>query len=100
MNEYQLANQLVYHDLVAGFEPRGKASDSAKSEATLEVRDTIIGVRIRPILPDEAADGHVPGVCSRKAGAPIVDIHEFRPHVRGKPRLDVGPFNFEILNGC
>jgi kinesin family protein 2/24 len=89
MNEYQLENKLIYHDLVAGFKPQGKANNSVSSDATLDIRDTVIGVRIRPILPDEAAVGHVAGVCPRKAGVPVVDIHEFRPHVRSKPRLDV-----------
>jgi hypothetical protein len=90
MNEYQLEHKTTYHSLVASFKPAArKASDRASIGATLDIRDTVIGVRIRPILPNEDAAGHVPGVCSRVDGAPIVDIHEFRPHVRSKPRLDV-----------
>jgi kinesin family protein 2/24 len=90
MNEYQLENKTVYHSLIAGFKPAPrKASNSVNIEANLDIRDTIIGVRIRPILPHEAAEGHVSGVCSRTNGSTVVDIHEFRPHVRSKPRLDV-----------
>jgi hypothetical protein len=98
MNEYQLEHKTVYHSLVANFKPvQRKAEDHAGNDMTLSVRNTIIGVRIRPILPHEAADGHVQGVYSRIDGVPVIDIHEFRPHVRGKPRLDV-IFSFTLGN--
>jgi hypothetical protein len=88
MNEWQLENKDIYNRLLTEFKPIQRKSKDGSNRP--EDADTIIGVRIRPILLHEAELGHVPGVCARKGGSPVVDIHEFREHVRRKPALDVG----------
>jgi kinesin family protein 2/24 len=89
MNDYQLANEALFNTLVDQFKPAPRKASESASNGTLDIRDTLIGVRIRPLLSDELAQGHVAGVCSREDGAPIVDVHDFRQPIRGKPRLDV-----------
>ncbi|KAF2428681.1 diatom spindle kinesin 1 [Tothia fuscella] len=98
MNDFQLKNRDLYDRLLSEYKP-GKTKSQGPSNIDRDDVDTIIGVRIRPILPREAEEGHVPGVCSRKDGAPIVDIHEFRQHVRRKPVLDTSSYTVDKVWG-
>lgn len=49
----------------------------------------VIASRLRPLLEDEVSAGLVPGVFPRDGSGGVVDLHELRKRVRGKPTIDV-----------
>lgn len=53
--------------------------------------DTIIGVRIRPLLEEEIEDGQIEGVIPRGGTNNVVDLHEMKATIR-----PVGNFKLNV----
>jgi len=79
------ANKDIYLHLVKDFKP--KISKSAIN-ADFSETDTVVGARIRPLLPDEIEDGQVTGIYVRPKGG-FIDVHELREKPRPPPTLSV-----------
>jgi kinesin family member 2/24 len=60
-------------------------------EATAEVPDTAVCVRIRPLTEEEIGWDHIQGVLKDNFGA--ANIYEPRRKVNGKPDLNVSVFS-------
>jgi hypothetical protein len=76
----------TYKFLVSRFSPQ---SEPKLNSSTSD--DTVIGVRIRPLLEDEIADGQIEGVFPRSGAKNIVDLHERKATIRpvGGMKLNV-----------
>ena len=76
----------TYKFLVSRFSPQ---SEPKLNESTSD--DTVIGVRIRPLLEDEIADGQIEGVFARTGARNIIDLHERKATIRpvGGMKLNV-----------
>lgn len=82
-----------YQRQVAQFKPSPlpKKKDEPVAKDQSGDSDTLIGVRIRPLLAPEETDGHIPGVRVRGKDG-YVDVHELRRKVRGLPAFTVSKY--------
>ncbi|KAF2801423.1 diatom spindle kinesin 1 [Mytilinidion resinicola] len=95
MDQFLSQNMDRYRSLVAAYTPPAR-----KSESAIPNPDTKIGARIRPILPDEAAEVLVAGVYPRSESASdIADVHELRKGVRGQPSLNSSSYTVDRVFG-
>ena len=67
---------------------RAPRSSTKIEDVSISV-DTIIGTRIRPLLPDELKEGLVSGVIPRADDDNVVDLHELKIGVRRDFKLNV-----------
>jgi kinesin family protein 2/24 len=58
--------------------------------------DTVIGARVRPLLPNEIKDSEVVGISVRPE-AGYADVHELRRKINGQPTLNVKGFFLPCL---
>ncbi|KAF2491254.1 P-loop containing nucleoside triphosphate hydrolase protein [Lophium mytilinum] len=95
MDPFLTQNIDRYRSLVAAYAPPAR-----KPESSIPNPDIQIGARIRPILPDEAAEGLVAGVYPRSASlSAIADVHELRKSVRGQPGLTSSSYTVDCVFG-
>jgi kinesin family protein 2/24 len=90
MDQFLLNNADRYNRLIGAVKVPSARGSSAASEAVQ--KDTIINIRIRPVLEDDEAPHILSAVLPRKGSPDFVDIHELRRPVRGPPLLKVLPF--------
>jgi len=76
----------TFSSLLSKFRP---PRSSTKIEDVSISVDTIIGTRIRPLLPDELKEGLVSGVIPRADDDNVVDLHELKIGVRRDFKLNV-----------
>jgi hypothetical protein len=76
----------VFRNLVAKFRPT--PYDAKKKDISTNP-DTIIGVRIRPLSPEEIESNDACAVLPRPRTDNVVDLHELKMGVRSGPKLDV-----------
>lgn len=82
-------NKKLFLDQIATFDARvakEKAKQALKESAPDS--DTMIGVRIRPLLEAEKENGHLAGAYARSTGG-FADVHELRRKVNGRPAITV-----------
>lgn len=106
MDDFFLANKQFYLDEVAKFNTKSSKASPASSSTTKpsdpneDVLDTTISVRVRPLLPHELEAGHVPGAyIARDDFGGVVNLHELRKKVVGKPALTTSTFQFDKVYG-
>jgi kinesin family protein 2/24 len=78
-------NKDIYLQLVKDFKPN--VSKPNVNQGFSET-DTVIGARIRPLLPDEIEEGQLTGIYVRPQGG-FIDVHELREKPRPPPTLSV-----------
>lgn len=76
----------VFRNLVAKFKP---TPYDAKKKGISTNPDTIIGVRIRPLSPEEIESNDTCAVLPRPRTDNVIDLHELKMGVRSGPKLDV-----------
>ncbi|KAH8667607.1 diatom spindle kinesin 1 [Tricladium varicosporioides] len=92
-------NKKFYQRQISQFKP---SLGLKKSEPVVKDQagdsDTLIGIRIRPLLAPEESEGHILGVYTRGQGG-FVDVHELRRKVRGPPAFTSSAFQFDRTYG-
>jgi len=89
MEAFFQENRDSYIKQVATFQPSQDQAKRAGGESGEE--DTLIGARVRPLLPNEIEDSEVVGISVRPE-AGYADIHELRRKINGQPTLNVKGF--------
>lgn len=79
-------NSESYLAQIAAFKP--KPTKVSLVNADFSETDTVVGARIRPLLPDEVEDGQMRGIFVRREGA-FVDVMELRERPHRPPILNV-----------
>ena len=86
MEAFFQENRDSYIKQVATFQPSQDQAKRAGGESGEE--DTLIGARVRPLLPNEIEDSEVVGISVRPE-AGYADVHELRRKINGQPTLNV-----------
>jgi len=93
MEAFFQENKDSYIKQVATFQPPQDQAKCVGCESGEE--DTVIGARVRPLLPNEIAGSEVVGISVRPE-AGYADVHELRRKINGQPTLNVKGF-FPVL---
>ncbi|CZR67073.1 related to kinesin-related protein KLPA [Phialocephala subalpina] len=96
MEAFFQENRDSYIKQVATFQPSQDQAQCAGCESGEE--DTSIGVRVRPLLPNEIEDSEVVGISVRPE-AGYADVHELRRKINGQPTLNSSSFRLDKVYG-
>lgn len=92
MEDFLVKNAARFETLVQRFVPE-REGDSNVSDRN-DTSDTVVCVRVRPLLDDEASAGFRAAIFPRRSSfsqsSKIVDLHELYNAPRGGPALKVG----------
>lgn len=92
MDTYFFENRDFFANRIQELEILSKSARTVGiPEETVEVPDTAVCVRIRPLTEEEIGWDHIQGVLKDNFGA--ANIYEPRRKVNGKPDLNVSPFS-------